>query len=205
MLHVIEPAVHDNKQPIDFVAVVDEGEFTSPQLVASDASSRRYAASIPAMYSSARTPGDLVNEPPAPAPEQASTPEVPSLSLNGSESEAEPLDEPRTATEEEEADDTWEQFFRFLKDVTEDTIGYNPNQIDAASTASFLDDLPQPQSPPITSVIPLHASLLVDPEEELSSETGIKRGYRCVAHSHASPVDEFSTVILRNKRMKKAL
>ena len=196
---MIESVLEEEKQPIDFAALVLDGEFTSPQLVASDASSRKIVAAIPAMYSGARTPGELVNEPPAPAP----APEVPSLSESEAISDAELLEELRDIPEEDEdeadEDDIFGPFLRWLKKETEEMlVGYNPHQIDAAS---FLDDLPLPQSPPMI-VIPLHASLLVDQEE-----AGVKRGYRRVEHSDdSSPVDDFSTVILRTtKRTRKTL
>ena len=196
---MIESVLEEEKQLTDFAALVLDGEFTSPQLVASDASSRKIVAAIPAMYSGARTPGELVNEPP--------TPEVPSLSESEAElptSDAELLEELRDIPEEDEDeadrdDDTFGPFLRWLKKETEDMlVGYNPHQIDAAS---FLDDLPLPQSPPMI-VIPMHASLLVDQEE-----AGVKRGYRRVEHSDdSSPVDDFSTVILRTtKRTRKTL
>ena len=116
---MIESVLEEEKQPIDFAALVLDGEFTSPQLVASDASSRKIVAAIPAMYSGARTPGELVNEPPAPAP----TPEVPSLSESEAElptSDAELLEELRDISEEDEdeaeEDDTFGSVSQMAKE-----------------------------------------------------------------------------------------
>jgi hypothetical protein len=195
---MIESILEEHKDSIDYAAVLLEGEFTSPQLFASDQLNRKNVESLPAFFGGKRTPGHLLED------EVPTTQPPPFLT--------EDLD---LVDQFPEAEDIG-CLTSLLKSAVED-IGYNPNLLEEQGdfNSLFPGDfpvvieevavVPPPPPPPMPSVVPLHASYLLPQVEGAndSDRTVTKRGFRVFPRTSSATtrgVDQYSAVSISKKR-----